>query len=101
MTGLPLARLRDDSIHDSRSSHAVHMEEEALYVLVRESSNSKNAILAEGKLKTKYVVPHRLMCLSQIVFVFVLVLFIDSVNRVYRVQLELGAAAGKDGAVAQ
>lgn len=77
------------------------MEEEALYVLVRESSNSKNAILAEGKLKTKYVVPHRLMCLSQIVFVFVLVLFIDSVNRVYRVQLELGAAAGKDGAVAQ
>ena len=32
----------------------------------------------------------------QIVFVFILILFIDSVNRVYRVQVEL-AAAGKEG----
>lgn len=34
----------------------------------------------------------------QITFIFILILFIDSVNRVYRVQQEL-AAISKDGAV--
>jgi B-cell receptor-associated protein 31 len=31
----------------------------------------------------------------QITFIFILILFIDSVNRVYRVQIELAAASGK------
>ena len=34
--------------------------------------------------------------ISQITFIFILILFIDSVNRVYRVQQEL-AAFTKDG----
>lgn len=35
--------------------------------------------------------------ISQITFIFILILFIDSVNRVYRVQLEK-AQAQRDGA---
>ena len=31
----------------------------------------------------------------QITFIFILILFIDSVNRVYRVQIELAAASEK------
>lgn len=34
---------------------------------------------------------------SQITFLFILILFIDSVNRVYRVQIELSQAGGKNG----
>lgn len=37
-----------------------------------------------------------LMTFMQITFIFILILFIDSVNRVYRVQIELAAFA-KDG----
>lgn len=33
----------------------------------------------------------------QITFIFILILFVDSVNRVYRVQVELAAFAGADG----
>jgi len=36
----------------------------------------------------------------KITFVFILILFIDSVNRVYRVQVELAAAAENTGASA-
>lgn len=35
---------------------------------------------------------------QQITFIFILILFIDSVNRVYRVQVELAAASKKGGA---
>lgn len=38
-------------------------------------------------------------CLTshQITFIFILILFIDSVNRVYRVQVELAAFSKADG----
>jgi hypothetical protein len=36
----------------------------------------------------------------KITFVFILILFIDSVNRVYRVQVELAAASENTGASA-
>jgi len=34
----------------------------------------------------------------QITFIFILILFVDSVNRVYRVQVELAAAKQQGGA---
>ena len=36
----------------------------------------------------------------QITFIFILILFVDSVNRVYRVQVELAAAKNQGGAAA-
>jgi len=36
----------------------------------------------------------------QITFIFILILFVDSVNRVYRVQVELQAAKSQGGAAA-
>jgi hypothetical protein len=35
---------------------------------------------------------------QQITFIFILILFVDSVNRVYRVQVELAAAKQQGGA---
>lgn len=37
--------------------------------------------------------------MSQITFIFILILFIDSVNRVYRVQLEVAAFSKEGGNV--
>jgi hypothetical protein len=72
------------------------MEEEALYLPVGEPGSSENAILDEGAEEQTEAQDTQLIVSSQIVFVFILILFIDSVNRVYRVQVEL-AAAGKEG----
>ena len=46
----------------------------------------------------KPVLRHQSTNTLQITFIFILILFVDSVNRVYRVQLELAMAKQQGGA---
>jgi hypothetical protein len=50
------------------------------------------------EIRTKSVIGRQSANTRQITFIFILILFVDSVNRVYRVQLELAMAKQQGGA---
>jgi B-cell receptor-associated protein 31 len=69
------------------------------------SSNPLVAKLQYGmkvciELQDRTAIRRRSANIAQITFIFILILFVDSVNRVYRVQLELTMAKKQGGAAA-
>lgn len=67
------------------------MAPQALHLYLGEPYNSKAAIWHEGTTNLR-ITPWTASNQDQITFIFILILFIDSVNRVYRVQIELSGS---------
>jgi hypothetical protein len=67
------------------------MEEKTFYLHLGKSPDSETTIWNEGPYPECIQMLAPLTAI-QITFIFILILFIDSVNRVYRVQTELAAA---------
>ena len=94
--GLRPPRVRDVGLRDPHRSLTIQHEAQALHLHLRESYNSQVTVWFEGTKHRNPDIGESLM-LSQITFIFILILFIDSVNRVYRVQLELSQAKHQQG----
>jgi Bap31/Bap29 transmembrane region len=97
LAGLPASGDGDGGLCRPHHSTSVQSEAEALHLHIRESARSEDTIRHEGE---RCLSPaDRLLIdaiMVQITFIFILILFLDSVNRVYRVQVEL-AAYSKEG----
>ena len=98
ISGLCTARLRDGSVHVPHHPTPLHRQEEAVHVHLRESSRGQTTIWLEGRLDKDKTHTELLLSHGQITFIFILILFVDSVNRVYRVQVELAQAKYQGGA---
>jgi hypothetical protein len=75
---------------------AVHLAPQALYLHLREPDRSKVTIWHEGMVCSVNWLNIHLTGI-QITFIFILILFVDSVNRVYRVQVELTGMGNNQG----
>ena len=97
LEGVPPFGDRDGGLCWAHHPSSLPIEAEALYLHLRESTCSQGSICYEGE-EPAYAghEPHTDGMSLQITFIFILILFLDSVNRVYRVQVEL-AAYSKDG----
>lgn len=92
--GFPYTCHRDGSVYAFDSSSSIYHSSKDVYVHVSLQSFSldhTNVSSSESPIIAK------LQYGMKITFIFILILFIDSVNRVYRVQLELAESIKKQG----
>jgi hypothetical protein len=75
---------------------AVHLAPQALYLHLREPDRREVTIWHEGMVLVSAGFGINLTGI-QITFIFILILFVDSVNRVYRVQVELSGMGNNNG----
>lgn len=98
VVGVLAPRSGDEHLHVAHRPSAIRHEAQAFHLHIGESSDSKASIWHESMTRDKLLV-----CCGptshnwQITFIFILILFIDSVNRVYRVQVELAQASKQGG----
>lgn len=94
--GLSASRLRDGAFRAPNLPHALQREAQDLHVRQRQiwspfiawlRANKTHSFISENPVVAK------IQYWMKITFIFILILFIDSVNRVYRVQVELAAAS--------
>jgi hypothetical protein len=99
--GLPAPRSRDGALHAAHRPSSIHPPEEDVHVRSQTTSTSlsTNPLLIAQKCSfiSENPVVAKLQYGLKITFIFILILFIDSVNRVYRVQVELAAATDSQG----
>ena len=90
---------RDGRIHGPDRTASLHMAPQTLRLHIGKSDNREDAVWNEGEIfeacRRNIIADSDFF--SQITFIFILILFIDSVNRVYRVQVELSASKETQG----
>lgn len=97
--GVPPSGVRDGCILGPRHTSPPHHQAQAVCFHLGEPNYCQAAIWIEGTLfpiTNPKISGQTANLAPQITFIFILILFIDSVNRVYRVQQELSAFT-KDG----
>ena len=95
--GLRTSRVRDGCLHVAHHPIALQGQAWSLHLHIREPADSQVTIWVKGgsnSWKRRGIRADH----QQITFIFILILFIDSVNRVYRVQVELSQAKYQGGA---
>ena len=105
-SGLHPADGRDGALHASDSAYTLLYQEEDVHVrhvttTLHHCRPVQKTIPADDTFLGSFISENPLVAQIQywmkICFVFILILFIDSVNRVYRVQVELAAASEANG----
>ena len=96
LTGILPSSGRGGHLLRSHRPAALHMAPQTLHLHLGKPSRREAPIWHEGK-ETCRLTTSPVLTSGQITFIFITILFIDSVNRVYRVQLELAAFAKSEG----
>lgn len=109
IAGLPPAHGRDGSVYGSHHPSPLHCQEKAVHVRLVDPSPKLPALPLRFRYQrltprgvfsfiSENPIVAKLQYGLKITFIFILILFIDSVNRVYRVQIELAQASEGSGA---
>lgn len=93
--GLYAPRLRDGRLHDAHHPLPQQYPPQDLYVSPAALAPRCDLLTPVSSFLSENAVVASIMYAMKITFIFILVLFIDSVQRVYRVQLELAIATEK------
>lgn len=94
-SGLPAARSRDGTIHAPDRTPPIYDPPQNVYLHVRCRPSIPQHPLTPHSSESPLVA--KLQYGMKITFIFILILFIDSVNRVYRVQVELAETNKQQG----
>lgn len=92
-----VAGVRDGPLYDPHRPDALQDEAWPLYLHIGKSVGGANAVWVKGRRQREPHASHHAANAFKITFIFILILFIDSVNRVYRVQVELAQAGKTNG----